>query len=504
MSLLRPILTQALRAPQKIAAIDDQRTYTYGQLLGGALFLADLIDQKSDKPHVGILLPTGGAFPIALLGAWLARRVAVPLNYLLSPVELAYVIQDSEIDLIITAGPLLNFLNLRPVIPANVRLIKMEEQDFSGFPPLRWPPCYGEADPAVILYTSGTSGRPKGVVLSHDNLESNTWAGIQKANITHADTFLGVLPQFHSFGLTALTLIPLAVGSKTVYTARFVPKRIVQLIREHRPDIIMAVPSMYGALLSVKDAGPEDFTSVRFAISGGEPLPAATFEAYNERFGLRLLEGYGLTETSPVTHWSTPELFRRKSVGTPIPGVETLIVDDEDRPVKPGVDGEILIRGRNVMQGYFKLPDQTAAVFVDINLPGRGPVRFFRTGDIGHVDEEGFLYITGRKKEMLIIAGENVFPREIEEVLNRHPDVKDSAVIGKQDELRGEVPIAFIELNDDRPFDEQALRSWCREHLAQFKVPREIHVVEQLPRSPTGKILRRYLKETETSASPTR
>ncbi len=499
MSLLRPILTQALCSPRKVAAVDDNRTYTYGQMLGGALFIADLIDRISDKPNVGILLPTGGAFPMALLGTWLARRVAVPLNYLLSPAELTYVIQDSEIDTIITAGPLLDFLQLGPAIPRGIHLLKLEEQDFTGFPPLRWPPAYGDDEHAVILYTSGTSGKPKGVVLSHHNLEADTWAGIQKAQITRADTFLGVLPQFHSFGLTGLTLIPLTVGSKAVYSARFVPKKIVQLIRKHRPDIIMAVPSMYGALLSVKEAGPEDFQSIRFAISGGEPLPEATFNAYEERFRLRLLEGYGLTETAPVTHWSTPQLFKQKSVGTPVPGVLVHIVDDNDQPVPTGVDGEILIHGPNVMQGYFKLPEQTAAVFTEIHLPDRGPTRFFRTGDIGHVDEEGFLFITGRKKEMLIIGGENVFPREIEEVINQHPIVKDSAVIGRHDAMRGEVPIAFVELNDGLTFDEQDLRSWCRERLAQFKVPREIRHVDALPRNPTGKILRRHLKTDEPS-----
>src|SRR5690606_2505786 len=223
---------------------------SYGQLLGGALFIADRIEQSTARPHVGILLPTGGAFPMALVGAWLARRVAVPLNYLLSPSELTYVIEDSEIDLLITAGPMLDLLNLHEAIPPHVRLLKLEEADFTGIPPLRWPPCYSDDELAVILYTSGTSGRPKGVMLSHGNLESDAWAGIQHATITKADTFLGVLPQLHSFGRTALTLIPLAVGANAVYSARFVPKKIVSLIRKHRPDIIMAIPTMYGALLS--------------------------------------------------------------------------------------------------------------------------------------------------------------------------------------------------------------------------------------------------------------
>ena len=331
-------------------------------------------------------------------------------------------------------------------------------------------------------------------MLSHGNLESNVKGAIEHARITRADTFVGVLPQFHCFGLTGLTLLPLMVGAKVVYTSRFLPKRIVSLIRKHRPEIFMAVPSMYGALLSVKSATAADFSSIRFPISGGEPLPQATFDAYEQRFNLRLLEGYGLTETAPITNWATPWDFKAHSVGRALPGVQIIVVDENDRILGPDCDGEILMNGPNIMSGYFKLPEQTTNVFVEIDLPDRGPVRFFRSGDIGHTDDEGFLFITGRKKEMLIIGGENVFPREIEEVLNRHLSVKDSAVIGKSDGLRGEVPIAFVELVEAEDFDEQSVRNWCRESLAQFKVPREVRVMDALPRNPTGKILRRALK----------
>ncbi len=500
MSLLGPILFQALKTPRRTAAIDDNRSYSYAGLLGGAMFVAEQIDRLTAARHIGILLPTGGAFPIALLGAWLARRVAVPLNYLLAPQELHYVINDSGIDTLFTAGPLLDFLTqacgdegLSNAIPGGVELVKLEEMDFTGLPPLRWPPRYADDDLAVLLYTSGTSGKPKGVMLSHGNLESNVHAGIQHAAITRADTFLGVLPQFHCFGLTAMTLIPLRVGATVVYTARFIPRKIVGLIRKHKPDIFMAVPSMYGALLSVKDATADDFASIRFSVSGGEPLPDATFEAYRDRFNLRLLEGYGLTETAPISNWSTPTRFKRHSVGPAVPGVTNLIVDENDKPLPPNVDGEVLIAGPNVMTGYHNLPEQTDAVFVKLDLPDRGPTRLFRTGDIGHLDDDGYLFITGRKKEMLIIGGDNVFPREIEEVLNQHESVKDSAVIGKFDGMRGEVPIAFVELTEGATFDEAALRNWCRQRLAQFKVPREVRVVDALPRSPTGKILRRQL-----------
>ena len=495
MSLLWPILLRALSHPTRTAVIDDQRRYTYGRLVGGSLFMTDAIERATRARNVGILLPTSGAFPMALLGVWLAGRVAVPLNYLLSREELRYVIRDSDIDTIITAGPMLDHLG-EDLIPDDIALLKMEEVDFSGFPTPRWPAMYSRDDVAVILYTSGTSGRPKGVMLTHGNLRSDVDAGIEHSGIRSADTFLGVLPQFHSFGLTALTLIPLRIGSTVVYTARFVPRKIVQLIEKHRPDIVMAVPSMYGALLSVKNLTPETFGSIRLPISGGEPLAQATYDAYLERYSLKILEGYGLTETSPATHWATPDRHRQHSVGQPLPGVGQYIVDDHDRVLGPNQEGEIILTGPTIMKGYYKLEDQTRGSIFDLKLPDGGTVRAFRSGDIGRIDEQGYLYITGRKKEMLIIGGENVFPREIEEVLNKHPQIKASAVIGKPDGMRGEVPIAFVELEEGvDEFDESAVRQSCRESLAQYKCPREIRVVEELPRSPTGKILRRKLHD---------
>ncbi len=495
MSLLWPIVRNAISSSSRPAVIDDRRTYSYGELIGGALHLADQIEAATQNPHVGIMLPTSGAFPIALMGAWFARRAAVPLNYLLAEDELAYVIKDSGIDTLITVGPMLDFVGGAEKIPRGVNLMMLDKIKFEGLPPLRWPPYAHPDDLAVLLYTSGTSGRPKGVMLTHGNLQSNVSGCIEHANISDADTFLGVLPQFHSFGLTGLTLLPLAVGCTIVYSARFLPKRIVKLIREHKPCITMAVPSMYGTLLSVKDATPDDFASVRIPISGGEPLPDATYEAFKQKFAVRLLEGYGLTETSPVACWCTPDMRKRHSVGTPLPDVEFCIVDNDDQPLPTGEEGEILITGPNIMAGYYNLPKATAEAIDQLPHPDTGrDTRYFRSGDIGKLDEDGFLYLTGRKKEMLIIAGENVFPREIEEVLNRHDTVAASAVIGKTDGMRGEVPIAFVELVEDAAFDDTALRAHCRDNLAQFKVPREIRHLDELPRNPTGKIMRRHLE----------
>jgi long-chain acyl-CoA synthetase len=242
---------------------------------------------------------------------------------------------------------------------------------------------------------------------------------------------------------------------------------------------------MYNAILNTKSATAEDFQSFRLMGSGGEALPDAVHEGYMKKFNVPICEGYGLTETSPVTNWLMPNENKHGSVGKPVQGLVQRIVGEDGVELSSCEDGEILMRGPNVMKGYFNMPEETAEVFDDQG--------FFKTGDMGHIDDEGFLYITGRIKEMLIIGGENVFPREIEEALTDHEDVLAAGVVGRQDDSRGEVAVAFIELKEGALFDEQKLRSWCRKKIAPFKVPKAIVVLSELPRNPTGKILRREL-----------
>lgn len=485
MSVHWPIIRRFVAHPKSVVLVDDQRRWHAAHLLMGAFHLADEIERSNRSQTVGLLLPTSGLFPMAALAAWTLGRTVVPLNYLLSHEELQYVVDDCETDTIVTAGPLLEHLGYTPRCR---RVIRVDEMDFSGFPDLRWPARGEQDDLATLLYTSGTSGRPKGVMLTHGNLAANIRQARRCAHFTSADTFLGVLPQFHSFGFTVLTLLPLSIGAGVVYTARFSPRRIIGLIRKHGATILIAIPSMYNALVHAKTGGPEDLASLRFAVSGGEPLPDAVARAFRERFDVRINEGYGLTETAPVTNICLPEEYRPHSVGRPVERLEQVIIDQgSGRPLPAHREGEIRMRGPNVMRGYFKRPEETAAAFDE-----RG---FFRTGDIGKFDEDGHLYVTGRLKEMLIVGGENVFPREIEEILNAHPDVAASGVVGMRDPVRGELPVAFVEMRDGAAFDETELRTWCRERLAHYKVPREIREMDELPRSPTGKILRRNLME---------
>ncbi len=490
LSIHWPILRTCLRHPRRSLIVDDNRSYRGIDLAVAAFHAAQEISRRSSTQTVGVMFPSSGAFPIAALGAWILGRTVVPLNFLLKPEELQYVIDDCETDTILTAGPMLNHLGFRPRVK---NLIEMDRLSFKGVPEVRWPARVDDDQLAVILYTSGTSGRPKGVMLSHANISANIAQCLEFIpSFTPASILLGVLPQFHSFGLTVLTLLPLTLGCRAIFSARFVPARLMKLIREQRPTAMVMIPSMYNALLHVKDATPEDFASLTLVVSGGEPLPRATADAFRERFKVTLTEGYGLTETSPATNVCLPEHQRLGSVGRALPRIDQRTMDYNTMQLLPrGVEGEIVMRGPNVMKGYLKLPDETAKTFTD-GGPERG---YFRTGDIGRIDDDGYLFITGRLKEMIIVGGENVFPREIEEVLNRHPAVNASGVIGQQDPMRGELPVAFVELKEGASAIEKDLLTWCRERLAGYKVPTAVRIVPALPRNPTGKIMRRELKK---------
>lgn len=489
MRTLRPILRRLLLAPGRVAVVDDQRSWRGFELLLGSHHLAAAIARRTERENVGFLLPTSGLCPLSLAAIWRLGRTAVPLNYLLKPEDLAYVVRDAGLDLVVTVGPMLEFIG--GALPEGVAALRLDEMKFGGIPPLRRARRRPDDHLAVLLYTSGTSGRPKGVMLSAGNLAANVAQAAEHVEVDREDVFLGVLPQFHSFGLTVLTLMPLSIGSKVVYTARFAPRRLLELMRTHRPTVFVAIPSMYAALLAAKSAKPEDFASIKWLVSGGEALPRAIASGFRERFGVLISEGYGLTETGPATNWCRPEEHRPGSVGPALPRVEEKIVDGEGRRLPAGSEGEVCIRGPNVMRGYFGLPEESRAAFDDEG--------FFRTGDMGRFDDDGHLYITGRIKEMLIIGGENVFPREIEEVLDAHPSVRASAVIGVPDESRGEVPLAFVELEEGAAFDATALRTHCRTALPQYKVPREIRCLPALPRNATGKLMRRELAP-ETAA----
>jgi long-chain acyl-CoA synthetase len=471
MSLAREVGESLKRHAGKVVSRDADGELTGGQLLAACRAVAGRLESGKAGPRVGLLLQNGAAYPAALVGTLWSGRAAVPLNHLLKPAELDFLCGDAGIDTVVVAeatAPLVAGLGVRAVPVAE--LIEYSQPGAAE-------PAAADPDAvAVMLYTSGTSGKPKGVPLTHTNLLSNARALIDRAKLTDAEVFLGSLPMFHAFGLTGSLLMPMLLGAEANYQPRFHPERSAATIAERGVTVLIGVPAMFGLLARTR--GHDDgLRGVRLPVSGGEALPSAYRDAYRQRFGREVLEGYGLTETSPVLAVNVPGENRPGTVGRPLPGVQVRIV---------GEDGEIQVRGPSVMKGYHNRPEETAHAFTADG--------WFRTGDMGQLDANGYLSITGRIKELIIRAGEKIMPREVEEVLGRCPGVREAAVIGEPDGDRGEAVVAFVVPGDDPPTPE-AVRDFCRAHLAEFKVPRRVTIARDLPRGPTGKILKRALKD---------
>lgn len=486
--LVEELLVTADRAAGRVALADPMRSMTYANLVRFANVMRRQVDAHSRSQNVGIMLPAAAAFGGVFYGALWAGRIAVPLNFLLPPAELRGVVEDAGIDTIFTIR---HFAELAGGLGVRVCLLEdlplKREMVLERLRRKPAPPRRSAGDLAVILYTSGTSGLPKGVCLTHGNLTSDCRASIEAARLVGEHNFLGILPLFHTFGLTAMLLIPVALGARVYYLPRFSPMQVLGAIRDQRISVMMAVASMYSALMRLKAAGPADWASVQYVISGGEALPQVVYDAFKEKFGKPIVQGYGLTETSPVAAIDLPWSHRVGTVGRPLPGVTITAFDDEGQSLSADAVGELWIRGPTVMQGYYHKPEETAAVLT--------PEGWFKSGDMGAVDADGYVRITGRKKEMIIVGGENVYPREIESVLDAHPAVAESAVIGAADGSRGEAIVAFVTLKEGASAGEIELRDFCRDRIAGYKIPRRVIIRSDLPRGPTGKLFKRKLHE---------
>jgi long-chain acyl-CoA synthetase len=485
--LVEPLLAHAAKTPHEIAVRDDEGSHTYQQLADWAAGLGKYLSAQTRQPNVGLLLPAGAGFVASFYGILLAGKCVVPINFLLGEREIQHVLADSGLDTVVTIGPLAGKLH-----GAQIKIVDLGQLPKAppGVGPAAAParPTRSANDAAVLMYTSGTSGMPKGVILTYGNLQSDVDACIEHARLQNKHKFLGVIPLFHAFGMTAMMLAPIQLAAQVVYLARFSPVGTLNAIREHEVSLVFAVPSMFGAIANLKNAAPADFKSIYALISGGEPLPATVRDGFEKRFNVPIYEGYGLTETSPVISLNTPHDHRPGSVGRTVPGVIVKIADDNGQPLPLGATGEVWLKGPMIMKGYHNLPNDTAAVMTTDG--------FFKTGDLGKLDDDGYLFITGRKKDLIIVAGEKASPREIEEMLMRHPAVAEAAVVGKKDASRGEVVVAFIIAKQGQTLKPEDLRDFGRaQGLAQWKIPREIFVQDELPRSPTGKVLKRVLAE---------
>ncbi|HOA75674.1 MAG TPA: AMP-binding protein [Phycisphaerae bacterium] len=500
--LVNSLLATVERYPDKIAVKDPTRELTFSQLLTFAQTIERTVAKETTCPRVGLMLPTTAAGLGTIAGILWAGRTFVPLNFLLQPVELERIVADAQIDLVISTIHFQEILSQVPVRTLYLEKLGLKRRylwsKLCSPPP---PPVVGPDDLAAIVYTSGTSGEPKGVCLTHANFLSNAKAIVEHIRITADDHFVAVLPNFHVFGLTVLNFVPMILGTSLTCIPRFSPQDMHRAIVEDRTNLVIAIPSMFSALSRLKTLDRAEFSHVKVAASGGEPLPSRVYEEVYARTGMRIIEGYGMTETSPIISADLPWAHKPGTVGPPLAGVEVQLRDAQGNVIplptsrglssaptdQPAVapEGELYVRGPLVMKGYYHKPAETAAA---IDAQG-----WLRTGDIVRIDADGYIKITGRAKDLIIVGGENVYPREIEEVLDRHPAVEESAIIGRKDGLRGEAIVGFVKLREGCSVSSTDLRAFCRESLAGFKVPREIHIRSDLPRGPTGKILKREL-----------
>jgi long-chain acyl-CoA synthetase len=493
MTSLWSLLDEAAEGhPEHPALRLDDLVVSYAQLHTAARQVATLLATAGVEPgdRVGVMLPNIPAFPIAFYGALSAGAVVVPMNPLLKSREVAYYLGDSGARLVFAAQSAAGEA-AKGAAEAGALLIQVDDADLSeelrDVPPAAQPASATEDDDAVILYTSGTTGQPKGAELTHGGLATNARLTAETLiQASPADVMMGCLPLFHVFGLTCGLNATVTAGSTLTMLPRFTPDKALEIIGRDRVTIFEGVPTMYAAMLHQPGADAAQAASLRVCVSGGAAMPVEIMRGFEEKFGCVILEGYGLSETSPVASFNHPDKVRKPgSIGTPVRGVELRLITDDGADVPPGGVGEIAIRGHNVMKGYWRKPAETAAAIQD---------GWFRTGDLARVDDEGYYFIVDRKKDLIIRGGYNVYPREIEEVLHEHPAVAEVAVIGiAHDELGEEVGAAVV-LKPGTSATPDELRSFVRDRVAAYKYPRQVWVVADLPKTATGKILRREVQ----------
>jgi len=413
-------------------------------------------------------------FAIVSLGA-----VVVPFNRTLTPHEVDFIAKDAEMKHIVTMESMDLEGDYKQLVISDY-MKQLNEVELKEAPLLR---NIDEDQVAVIIYTSGTTGHPKGAMLTHKNLVSNT-KGIAKAlNITTEDNILCVLPMFHSFAWTTTVLSALYAGATTVIMENFHPKDALKLIHDEAVTIVCGVPTMYNYYLML--GTPEGLNSVRAFVSGGASLPVEITENFKTKMGKSIVEGYGLSEASPVVSVNPLNSVRAGSIGVPLEHIEVRIVDSENRVLPDFEVGELIVKGPNVMKGYFNQSEVTEKTIVK---------KWLHTGDLAYKDSDGYIYVVDRLKDIIIVSGMNVYPREVEEVIYKYEGIVEATVIGIPDKTRGEAVAAFVVTQDNEGFDQKVFKQFLRENLANFKLPREIHLKDQLPKNATGKIMKKMLR----------
>jgi len=479
MNLPRAFKASVEKHKEKIALFWGDQEYSYEQLwrasAGVAVELTTFEVKAGDR--VGLWLKNCPQFVPALFGILQAGAVAVPINNFLKAPEVGFILHDAGIDVLITDNELAASAPELTAQRPNLKLLKLEPECLRS--PSNEIPAESDRateDLAVLIYTSGTTGRPKGAMLSHGNLLHNVESCRVVLQTVQTDRFAVLLPLFHSYMLTVGLLLPLLV--KSLHPVR----NVLQEIFQREASVLPAIPQFYRSLVNA--AIPH--IPVRMCISGAAPLPAQILKEFEEKFHIPLIEGYGLSEASPVVTKNPLDGTRKPgSIGLPIPNVEVSIQDEHGRELSSEEIGELCVRGGNVMKGYWNQPSETAKVMRN---------GWLLTGDIGYRDAEGYYFITDRKKDMLLVNGINVYPREIEEILYQFSGIKEAAVIGQPDSRRGEQPVAYVAANNGEPLEERAIQHFVRQRLADYKVPRRVITLPSLPRNATGKILKTALR----------
>lgn len=482
----------AARLPDKPALLvaSSDVTLTYGALDAEvdrvAAALQGLGLKKGDRVAVG--LPNSPEFVIAYFAVLRAGGVMIPLNIMLTPSEIKKVFFDSGTEIAITMDPFMEGVR-KGAESTRVRHFVCAS-DWNTLEPKGSKPQavdLSDDDLAVLAYTSGTTGEPKGAMLTHGNLRANLEQQMQVPESMNEDDVLFLtLPMFHIFGLNVPLGLMVMNGATGVIADRFEPVDALRTIERFKPTVLFGAPPMYNAWINVPGADQYDLSSVRLAVSGAAPLSEEVLKGFKGIFGVQIFEGYGMTETAPTltTNRMTDEP-RAMSVGKPLPGVEIRLIDEEGNPVELGDPGEIVVRGPNVFKGYWNREEETAKSFID---------GWFRTGDVAVMDEEGYIYLVDRKRDLIIVSGFNVFPSEVEAALLANPKIAEAAVVGEPHPYTGEAVKAFVVLAEGAVATEQELLDDISTRLARFKCPRSIEIVNELPYLLTGKVLRRALR----------
>ncbi|MCC3645230.1 MAG: fatty acid--CoA ligase family protein [Bacillota bacterium] len=511
MNLTEQLHETAIKMGDKTAYYFMDQSSTYAELDGAVTKFADGLSKLGVKKgdHIALLLGNSPHFVIGLHGALRLGATVIPINPIYTPDEIGYIVNNGDVKAVVTLDLLVPLIEkMHQALPKVENYIicdtpqgQASEQDLSALSAFSKMksftqlialgdivfkgPELEEDDTAVILYTSGTTGKPKGAMLTHKNLYSNAKDVSDYLHMNENDRVITTLPMFHVFCLTVALNAPLMNGATILIDPKFSPKEIFRLAKKYEPTVFAGVPTMYNFLLQYEDGNPEDLKSLRLCISGGAAMPVALLHGFEKKFNVIVSEGYGLSEASPVTCFNPLDKPRKAgSIGQSIMNVENKVVNELGEEVSVGEVGELTVRGPNVMKGYYKLPEETAATIRD---------GWLYTGDLAKRDEEGYFYIVDRKKDLILVGGYNVYPREVEEVLYNHREVVEAAVLGVPDPNLGEAVKCYVVTNNPQ-LTEELLLAYCAEHLARYKVPSSIEFLEELPKNTTGKILRRALK----------